>query len=70
MCSYMADLPFPTRVRDELIVSGAAAIHHHLPDSGWVSLYLWQPADTERALRLFERSYAIAWAQYQRRVKQ
>ena len=65
----MADLPFPTRVRDELIASGAAVIHHHLPDSGWVSLYLRQPADTERALRLFERSYAIAWAQYQRRLE-
>ncbi len=29
-----ADLPFPKKVRDELIVEGRASVHPPLPDSG------------------------------------
>jgi hypothetical protein len=34
----LADLPFPSRVRDELVEAGGAKPHHVLPESGWVSL--------------------------------
>lgn len=30
----LVDLPFPIKVRDELIVKGEAEKHHVLPDSG------------------------------------
>ena len=36
----LADLPFPTRIRDELIASGRARPHHVLPESGWVSRWI------------------------------
>jgi hypothetical protein len=31
----LADLPFPRRVRDELVESGRAKPHHVMPQSGW-----------------------------------
>src|SRR5215210_2042327 len=34
--SSFADLPFPKKVRDELIAQGRASVHPPLPDSGWV----------------------------------
>ena len=57
---HLVDLPFPTRVRDELIANGQASVHHILPDSGWVSFYLHQPEDVARAVALFRRSFEIA----------
>ncbi len=33
--SRLADLPFPVRVRDELVRDGRADPHHVLPESGW-----------------------------------
>jgi hypothetical protein len=56
----LADIPFPTRVRNELVAAGRAQPHHVLPDSGWVSVYLREPADVENALQLFRQSYEIA----------
>src|SRR5690349_6156348 len=34
----IADLPFPKRIRDELIAEGRARPHHVLPDTGWVTV--------------------------------
>jgi predicted DNA-binding protein (MmcQ/YjbR family) len=58
----LVDIPFPLIVRDELVESGAAEPHHVLPKSGWVSIYLRNPADIDRAIRLLRRSYEIALA--------
>src|ERR1700751_1187154 len=33
-----ADLPFPRRIRDELVAAGHARPHHVLPNSGWVTV--------------------------------
>jgi predicted DNA-binding protein (MmcQ/YjbR family) len=63
---YLVDIPFPTKVRDEVVQSGQAEPHHVLPDSGWVSIFLRQPADVERAIGLLRRSYDLAVAQKQR----
>ena len=35
--SSQADLPFPVRVRQELVASGRASPHHILPETGWVT---------------------------------
>jgi hypothetical protein len=56
----LVDIPFPTRVRDEVLAAGEADPHHILPDSGWVSLYLREPGDVERAIALLRRSYDLA----------
>src|SRR5215510_8866742 len=62
----MVDVPLPKRVRDELVTSGQAEPHHVLPNSGWVSVYLKEPGDVERAIWILRRSYEIAWQQRER----
>lgn len=63
----LVDIPFPKRVRDELVASGEAAAHHVLPESGWVSVQLREEGDAERAVRLLRRSFDLATAQAERR---
>ena len=58
----LVDIPFPLRVRSELVEGGAAEPHHVLPKSGWVSVYLGTPRDVARAIELLRRSYEIALA--------
>jgi Family of unknown function (DUF5519) len=57
---HVADLPFPRRVRDELIEAGRADRHHALPDSGWVTFRLREDDDVERAIELFRLAYERA----------
>jgi hypothetical protein len=59
----LVDIPFPKRVRDELVAAGEAEPHHILPDSGWISLFLRKEDDVDRAIRLLERSMDLAQAQ-------
>ena len=65
---HLVDIPFPTRVRQELVAAGWAQPHHVLPESGWVSVTLRQAVDVERAIALLQRSYQIATAQHARRM--
>ena len=67
--NHLVDIPFPSRVRDEIIAAGQARPHHILPESGWVSYYLHHPEDIRHATDLLRRSYEIALAQFNRRVK-
>lgn len=57
------DLPFPVRVREELVSKGEAERHHVLPDSGWVSFYIRREEDVSKAIELLKRSYALALEQ-------
>ncbi|MSP14022.1 MAG: hypothetical protein EXR62_13840 [Chloroflexi bacterium] len=57
---YLVDIPFPTRVRDEVVAAGMAEPHHILLDSGWISLYLRAAADVDGAMALLRRSYDLA----------
>ena len=66
---YLVDIPFPTKVRHEIVQAGEAEPHHLLRDSGWISFYLREPADIERAIALLQRSYAIAAKQHQKRIE-
>ena len=63
----LVDIPFPTRVRDEIVAAGLAQPHHLLADSGWVSFYLREEADIDRAVELLRRSYELASRQKNRR---
>lgn len=57
---YLVDIPFPKKVRDEIVAAGKAQPHHLLPDTGWISLYLRTPADVDQAIELFRWSFEIA----------
>ena len=65
--SYLVDIPFPKKVRDEVVASGQAEAHHILPDSGWISFYLNRPEDIAQAINLLHRSYSLAVEQQARR---
>ena len=67
--SRIADLPFPRRVRDELIAAGRAQRHHHLPDSGWVTVPLDRPSGVQQAVGLFRLSYERAQRAQQARTR-
>ena len=59
--SRVADLPFPKRIRTELVESGRARPHHVLPDSGWVSYYMREATDADGAIDLFRLNYDRPW---------
>jgi len=63
----LVDVPLPKLVRDELVGSGEADPHHVLPRSGWVSVYLSEAGDVDRAIRILRRSFEIAREQKVRR---
>jgi Family of unknown function (DUF5519) len=53
----LADLPFPVRVRRELVAAGKARLHHVLPRTGWVSYPIRGPEDVAGVLELFRLNY-------------
>jgi hypothetical protein len=56
----LVDIPFPKKVRNELVRAGRTEPHHILPDSGWVRVYLRQTPDVDRAIELLRFSFEIA----------
>lgn len=54
-----ADLPFPIRIRTDLVARGLASPHHILPETGWVTYYIRSPEDVRGALYLFRTSYEL-----------
>jgi hypothetical protein len=59
---YLADLPFPVRVREELVAQGRAMPHHILPQSGWVSYPIRDATAVPGAIDLFRLAYERATA--------
>ena len=59
--SRLADLPFPLKVRQELVASGRATPHHVLPESGWVTYRMSSPEDSAGAIELFRLNYERPW---------
>ncbi len=57
---FFADLPFPRRVRDELVAAGRARPHHVLPDSGWVTVPMRTRAEVAGVIKLFRQNYERA----------
>lgn len=53
----IADLPFPRRIRDELIAHGRARPHHVLPDSGWVTVPMRTTTEIDNVIALFRQNY-------------
>jgi hypothetical protein len=66
---HLVDIPFPKKVRDEIVAVGRAQPHHVLPETGWVSFYLRQEPDVEQAIALLKQSYEIASKQKLRTIE-
>ncbi len=66
---HMLDIPFPKKVRDEIVAAGRAQPHHILPETGWVSFYLRQEVDVEQAIALLHESYQIAQKQKSKTIE-
>ncbi len=58
----LADLPFPVRIREQLVAEGKAQPHHVLPESGWVSYWMLGLESVPGAIALFRLSYDRARA--------
>ena len=56
----LLDVPFPRRVRNELVESGQVAPHHIFPESGWVSFYIKEEQDIDKAIKLLNLAYELA----------
>ncbi|MDX1664610.1 MAG: DUF5519 family protein [Candidatus Promineifilaceae bacterium] len=63
---YQVDIPFPVRVREELVAAGDAELHHVLPESGWITVRIRQRGDVAHAIGLLEKSYRLARRQRRR----
>ena len=57
----LADLPFPVRVREQLVREGRAEPHHVLPESGWVSRRIRGEDDIDAVIALFRMNYDRSW---------
>ena len=63
------DLPFPVKVRDELIAAGKAERHHVLPNSGWVSRWIGGVDDIRGVVELFHLNYERPWSNTSREAE-
>ena len=59
----LVDIPFPKKIRDEIVAAKEAEPHHILPETGWVSFYLHKDGDIEKVINLLRRSYEMALKQ-------
>lgn len=66
----LLDVPFPKKVRDELVAAGRADPHHILPQSGWISFRIRSTPDVDAAVALLRQSYDIISEQVARRKTQ
>lgn len=57
----LADIPFPMKIRDELVNSGLVKPHHVLPQSGWVSYWFHnsEKEDITTVIDLFKLRYEL-----------
>jgi len=55
----LADIPFPMKIRDELVNSGRVKPHHVLPQSGWISYWFHnkEEDDVSTVIQLFRMRY-------------
>lgn len=57
----LLDLPFPVRIRRQLVAAGRASVHHILPETGWVSFYIRTAADVPAAIELLRLNFERPW---------
>src|SRR5437867_1430981 len=57
----LADLPFPVRIREELVAAGKADLHYLHPETGWITYYIHGERDIEAIVELFRLNYSRPW---------
>jgi hypothetical protein len=57
----MADLPFPVRIREQLVGAGRADLHYVHPRSGWITCYIRGEQDIDPIIELFRLNYGRPW---------
>ena len=67
---HLVDIPFPKKVRDEIVAAERAQPHHILPETGWVSFYIREENDVEKAITLLHESYEIAQKQKSKTIEE
>ena len=55
--SGIVDIPFPVRMRRNLVSAGRASPHRTLPHSGWISFHIRTENDIPAAVELFRLNY-------------
>jgi len=56
----LLDIPFPMKLRNELVESQRVEPHHILPKSGWVSFPIRKEEDVNEAIGLLKLSFELA----------
>ena len=59
--SRFVDLPFPVRIRKQLVNAGRARQHYLHPESGWVTRHIQGERDAEPIIDLFRLNYSRPW---------
>jgi hypothetical protein len=59
--SRFADLPFPVRIREELVAAGRADLHYLHPKTGWLTRYIRSEEDVEAIIELFHLNLKRPW---------
>jgi hypothetical protein len=52
-----ADIPYPRRLRDELVAAGRTGPHHIHPDSTWTTRYIESDDDIDEVVDLIRINY-------------
>jgi hypothetical protein len=59
--NYLADVPFPVRIREQLVAAGKGILHHAHPASGWISIPIRDETDLVNVVSLFRLNYERPW---------
>jgi hypothetical protein len=65
----VADLPFPMKIRNDLVNSGRVSPHHVLPKSGWVSYWIDQDIGQEHEVSAVLELFKMRYEQLKPRVQ-
>jgi hypothetical protein len=57
----LADLPFPVRIREQLVAAGEVDLHYLHPRSGWTTYYIQSEGDVIPIVELFRLNYSRPW---------
>lgn len=56
----LVDIPFPMKIRNELVEAQKVMPHHILPKSGWISFAIEDEGSIAEAIALLRRSFELA----------
>jgi Family of unknown function (DUF5519) len=65
----LADLPFPMKIRNDLVDSGRVSPHHVLPKSGWVSYWINKDKEQEHEISAVIELFKMRYEQLKPRVQ-